>query len=208
MTLLDSLNWRYAVRQFNQQTLSPSDVNILREVVRLTPSSYGLQPYRLIVVESQAVKDALLPFSMGQQKVAECSHLFVLAQRTDIGQGMIDDIFSLTEQQQQLTAGSLDGYKSHVSDVIGQFSQQQASTWASQQAYIALGNLLTVAASMQIDACPMAGFEAPGFDDVLGLSAHNLTTTVICALGYRSEDDAAASSGKVRIPADTFSRVA
>lgn len=204
MNILHQLNWRYAVRNFSEKSIAATDVDELIEAVRLTPSSYGLQPYRLIVIDSEEMKEKLLPYSMGQTKVKECSHLFVLASQTSLSEGVIDDYFTRTEEVRELESGTTDGFKAHVKEVMLKMPQSEQAKWADQQAYIALGNLLTVAAIKEIDACPMGGFEAEGFNKVLGLDSLGLKTSVICALGYRSTEDLSADAAKVRMASKDF----
>ncbi len=204
MNILDSLSWRYAVRQFSKQKLDSEVVNELVEAVRLTPSSYGLQPYKLIVVSSDKVKEQLLPFAMGQTKVRDCSHLFVLASQTSITESLIDQYFDKLESLRDLSSGSTVGFKSHVKQVMLGKSKLEQANWAEQQAYIALGNLLTVAAANKVDACPMGGFEADGFNKVLGLDTLSLHTSVICALGFRAHNDLSAEAVKVRADLQEF----
>ncbi|MEW9799639.1 NAD(P)H-dependent oxidoreductase [Alteromonas sp. CYL-A6] len=204
MNILDALNWRYAVRQFNNDTLSNEQINELTEATRLTASSYGLQPYRLLVISSKEIREKLLPHSMGQNKVRDCSHLFVLAVKTNIDAEYIDKHFTMAEQQQKLEPGALAGFSSHVKEVMCSMTFEQLANWAENQAHIAIGNLLTAAALAGVDACPMAGFDHAGFDEVLNLTEQQLSATVICALGRRCISDKSAEKPKVRIPAAEF----
>lgn len=204
MNILQQLKWRYAVREFSDKTVAKADICEFVEAMRLTPSSYGLQPYRLFVVEDIEVKSQLLPHAMGQTKVRDCSSLFVLASKTSLSEADIDQHFTLTEELRGLMPGTSDGFKAHVKEVILHMSPQEQAIWAAQQAFIALGNLLTVAALKEVDACPIGGFEPQGFNQVLGLDNMGLNATVICALGYRSAQDSSALAAKVRVHTDHF----
>ncbi len=204
MNTIDALNWRYAVRQFNNHILSNAQINNLTEATRLTASSYGLQPYRLLVISSKEVREKLLPHAMGQNKVRDCSHLFLLAVKTNIDAEYIDKHFTMAEQQQNLELGSLEGFAKHVKEVMCSMTTEQLANWADNQAYIALGNLLTAAAIAGVDACPMAGFDKAGFNEVLNLTSQQLSVSVICALGNRCDSDSSAKNPKVRIPASEF----
>lgn len=204
MNTIDALNWRYAVRQFNNHILSNAQINNLTEATRLTASSYGLQPYRLLVISSKEMREKLLPHAMGQNKVRDCSHLFVLAVKTNIDAEYIDKHFTMAEQQQNLEPGSLEGFANHVKEVMCSMTTEQLANWADNQAHIALGNLLTAAAIAGVDACPMAGFDKAGFNEVLNLTSQQLSVSVICALGNRCDSDSSAEKPKVRIPAAEF----
>lgn len=200
MNILNALNWRYAVRQFSSQKIEESRVRELLKAVRLSASSYGLQPYRMIVIKDIATRKQLLPYSMGQDKVVDCSHLVVLAARTDIGDDMVDRYIESVSQVRQVPMQALQRLTDHMKSVFAAMSRRQKIEWAHQQAYIALGTLLTSAALMKIDSCPMTGFESENFDRVLGLADMGLESSVICALGIRHPEDKNATLPKVRYP--------
>ncbi|HEY9030067.1 MAG TPA: NAD(P)H-dependent oxidoreductase [Kangiella sp.] len=205
MSILEALNWRYAVREFSDRKLSDDVIAALVEATRLSPSAYGLQPYKLLVIKSAEVRAKLLPFAMGQNKVRECSHLFVLARNTNIDAQFIEQHFTHVENERGLKPGALAGFTQHVKDVMLSLSTEELAHWAEKQVHIALGNLLTAAAIKGVDACPMAGFENQGFDGILGLSELGLRSSVICALGERADTDASAAERKVRLPSAEFS---
>lgn len=204
MAILEALNWRYAVREFSEHKLADDVIAELVEATRLSPSAYGLQPYKLLVVKSPDVKEKLLPYAMGQTKVHDCSHLFILTVNTTIDAQFIEQHFAHVERERGLEAGALAGFTQHVKDVMLSLSAEQLQQWAENQVHIALGNLLTTAALRKVDACPMAGFERQGFDEVLGLAEKQLRTAVICALGERAKNDASAKQRKVRLPISDF----
>ncbi|MFC3096165.1 NAD(P)H-dependent oxidoreductase [Alteromonas sediminis] len=205
MAILEALNWRYAVREFSDMKLSDETIAELVEATRLSPSAYGLQPYKLLVVKSPEVKNKLLPYAMGQTKVRDCSHLFILTVNTIIDAQFIEQHFAHVERERCLDAGELAGFTQHVKEVMLSMSVEQLQHWAENQVHIALGNLLTTAALKQVDACPMAGFEKQGFDQVLGLTEQGQKSAVICALGERAVTDTSSSERKVRLPANNFS---
>lgn len=198
MSVLEALRWRYAVKAFADKKLPETAIRDLVEVVRLSPSAYGLQPYSLLVIDSEPIRRQLLRYSMGQDKVLNSSHLFVFATQTELGDGTVDRYLHQHHRQTGVAPEAIAGYADHMKAVLRQMSAQQRAVWAAQQAYIGLGNLLTSAALMRIDACPMTGFEAAGYDQVLGLTDRGLTTTVICPVGYRSPGDGQAEVPKVR----------
>ncbi|OKY25024.1 nitroreductase family protein [Thalassotalea sp. PP2-459] len=207
MSILSALNWRYAVRNFTDEKLNKKIIQELIEATRLSPSAYGLQPYRLVIVESRDVRNDLVSHSMGQEKVRDCSHLFVLATKSKIDTEFIVNHFKMAERQRNLTASSLSGYTDVVKGIMLSLSETQIQHWAENQVYFALRNLLTAAALNEVDACPMAGFDKQGFDDVLNLEQYHLKSTVICALGKRDTSDSTALMNKVRIPSKEFSLV-
>ncbi|MBU3005320.1 NAD(P)H-dependent oxidoreductase [Paraglaciecola arctica] len=204
MSVIDALTWRYAVREFSNKEIPAQDIHELADATRLTASSYGLQPYKLVVVESREMREALLPHAMGQTKVLDSSHLFILASNNEIDDHFIEQYFAMTARVRGVDPQSVAGFKQHVKDVILGMPKGGRKQWADQQAFIALGNLLTVAALKGIDACPMGGFDAEGFDEVLGLKDKGLRSCVICALGYRSEYDSSAQAKKIRVDFDNF----
>lgn len=204
MNLIKSLNWRYAVKQFNNKSVSHDQLAQLIEVVRLTPSSYGLQPYKLVVVETDKIREQLVEHSYGQDKVANSSHLLVLATYQNIDQALIDRYFTLLAKTHGRDPESLQGFKNHVQDAILSKSDSERAIWAAKQAYIALGNLTTALATMEIDGCPMEGFDAGAFNQVLNLTEQGLNATVICPIGYRAETDTAAQATKVRPSNEDF----
>jgi nitroreductase len=199
-TLLQQLHWRYAVKKFNPaRVISPQDWETLEEALVLSPSSFGLQPWKFIVITDKAVRQQLVPVSWNQQQLTDCSHVVVLAIKKNLGARDVDEFLARTAQVRGVPVESLAPYRemivgSLVSGPIG----KQGDAWATRQAYIALGTLLTSAAVLGIDACPMEGFDPAKYDEILGLSKRGLAAVVVCALGYRSADDKYASLPKVR----------
>lgn len=198
MNIIDALNWRYAVRQFSHQRIDNEKINQLIEATRLSATSYGLQPYRMIVVDNIETRKKLMTYSMGQQKVVECSHLVVFAALVEPGNTMIDEYIHSVARVRKQSVDDLNGLAEHMRSVFADMSSEQKKAWAHQQVHIALGTMLTAAATMQIDSCPMGGIEAAGYDKVLGLDARGLQTSVICALGERHPEDHNAQLEKVR----------
>jgi len=198
MNLIEALNWRYAVRQFSSQRLEEEKVQQLLTATRLSATSYGLQPYRLILVNDRAVRRQLLPYAMGQDKVVDCSHLVIFAAQTAVGDDMVDHYIESVADTRGIPVNDLQGLADHMKSVFAGMNRAQKREWTHQQVSIALGTLLTAAAVMKIDSCPMGGFDAQGFDSVLGLADMGLESAVICALGVRHPDDANARLAKVR----------
>ena len=198
MNYLNALNWRYAVKEFSNQTLSQTQIDGLAESVRLSASAYGMQPYKLLIVESNAFKNACLPFSYGQNKVSECSHLLVLANYTEITTDTINTYIRELAASQGKKAEVLSAYKDIISQDILSRTSAERSAWAEQQCFIALGKLLSYAAMHEIDAGPMTGFDAQGINQVLGLDKHGLNAAILCPVGIRSKNDITATRPKFR----------
>ena len=198
--LLDALEWRYATKVFDPNKKIPTEVwKTLERALVLSPSSYGLQPYRFIVLTDPAKRAELLPHSWNQRQVVEASHLVVFTARTTITEANVDHLIQLIIQVRKIPAESLKTYRDMMlGDLVNGPRSKIAHEWAARQAYIALGNLLTSAAVLGVDACPMEGFVPTEFDDVLGLKNSGYAAVVCCALGYRSPDDKYSKLPKVR----------
>jgi len=201
--LLQQLAWRYATKLFDPtRKIPPADWAALEEALILTPTSYGLQPFKFIVITDPAVKEALVPHSWNQRQPADCSHFVVFAARTENTDANVDRYLARIAEVRGVSGGSLAGFrKVLVGDVVDGPRGQIALEWATRQAYIALGNFMTSAALLGVDTCPMEGFVPEGYDEVLDLATHGLHAAVACATGYRSEDDKYAKLPKVRLPA-------
>jgi nitroreductase / dihydropteridine reductase len=200
MNLIETLNWRYAVKRMTGQKVPAAQVNQVVEAIRLTASSAGLQPYKLIVIENDDLKKKLQASSFNPQ-VAESSHLLVFAAYESITQKHIDDYMALIMQVRGATPESLADFKQKLSGHFTNLSKEDSFNWASRQAYIALGTGMIAAAELKLDAVPMEGFDAAQFDEALGLKAKGLRSVVILALGYRDEKtDYLMNAKKVRQP--------
>lgn len=202
MNVIDALNWRYAVREFSAQRIDEQKINELLNATRLSATSYGLQPYRMILVDDIEVRRQLLAHSYGQQKVVDCSHLLVFAAEKNIGDEMIERYIQSVVQTREMSVDELAGLGEHMKSVFNGMNPSQKREWAHQQVHIALGTLLTTAAVMKIDSCPMGGIEPSAYDEVLGLAEQGLETSVICALGVRHPQDENAHLKKVRYQQD------
>lgn len=202
MNLFDALNWRYAVRKFSTEKIDEERIRKLLDATRLTATSYGLQPYRLIRVDDRAVREQLLDHAYGQEKLVECSHLVVLAAQTNIGDAMIERYIHALAESRNQAVDTLQGYADHIKEGFAAMSPAQKREWAHQQVHIALGTMLAAAAVLRIDTCPMGGIQPSEFDRVLGLQPLGLETSVVCALGVRHPEDATAQMKKVRYDHD------
>ena len=201
MSTLPALQWRYSPKHFSDRKVSQDQLLDLIEAARLSASSYGLQPYKIWVVEDKVIRDKLAEHAYQQPQIKQSSHLLIIANETQIDDQIVDRYFQHFYQQTNTVAGSIEGYSEHIKSAIAGKTIPQRQAWAQQQAYIALGALLSEAAMQKIDACPMTGFESDAFNRILGLTEKHLNACVICAIGYREE---MATPPKVRLPIQEF----
>ncbi len=198
MTVIDALQWRYSVKKFSERKVSSEQLQQLLDATRLSASAFGLQPYKIIVVNTDSIREQLVDYSCDQDKVLYSSHLIVMAIETVIDDYLIDQYIAKHSATTGQSLLELKGLEEHIKSVFRDKSARQKQEWAHHQSFIALGNLLTAAAIMQIDSCPMTGFDASGFDRVLKLHQKGLTSSWVCPIGYRHREDQRANSPKVR----------
>ncbi|MEG4027140.1 MULTISPECIES: NAD(P)H-dependent oxidoreductase [unclassified Microcoleus] len=200
--LLENLKWRYATKQFDPaKTIAPEIWTALEDALVLTPSSYGLQPWKFLIITSSELKEQLKPHSWNQSQVTDCSHYVVFAIKKNLTAEDVDRFMARTVELRGGTVEAMAGYRNLiVSDLVDGARSFNINQWSTRQTYIALGNFMTSAALLGVDTCPMEGIEPVNYDRLLGLSAKGFTTVVACAAGYRSEADKYASLAKVRFP--------
>ncbi|WP_300488197.1 NAD(P)H-dependent oxidoreductase [Flavobacterium sp.] len=197
--LIETLKWRYATKKFDAtKKISNEDLDTLKEAIRLSASSYGLQPYKVLIIENPEVRAKLQPVSWGQSQIVEASHLLVFANMTDFGAEQIDAFLNNIVETRQIPMESIAGYGDFMKSKLTTLPADKLSNWTSKQTYIALGNLLSAAAELKIDATPMEGFEAEKVNEILGLNELGLNASLIATLGYRHEEDATQHYAKVR----------
>ncbi len=198
--LIEQLNWRYATKQYDPtRKLSVADWAVLEEALVLSPSSLGLQPWAFLVVDDPAVRRELMLASYGQPQVVDASHLVVFATKSNLGEADVDTPVRRTAEVYVVPVDALAGLRAMIMRSIVQgMNEAERRIWATNQTYIALGNLVTSAALLGVDATPMEGFEKSRYDDILGLKVRGLTASVIATLGYRAAGDKYATSPKVR----------
>jgi nitroreductase len=198
--LIDSLQWRYATKLFDsKRRISSEDWETLEQALVLTPSSIGLQPWKFLVVEDPGLRAKLQPASWGQPQIVEASHLVVFATRTNFNEEDLDRHIRRSAAVRGVSPDTLASLREMaLNSIIHGFDDVQRKAWAFNQTYIALGNLLTSAALLGIDACPMEGIVREKYDNILGLREQGLTTAMAAALGYRAGNDKYASLPKVR----------
>ncbi len=197
--LLSALRWRYATKQFDSSRKIPTDVwDALEESLVLTPSSFGLQPWKFLVVRDPAIRTRLQPESWNQAQVTAASHFVVLTARTDLDSSDIETWINRMAEAQNKTADELAPLKGMIAGFAETMSCENRHAWNVRQVYVALGQLMTSAAVLGIDACPMEGISATAYDRILGLEGSGYATAVACALGYRAADDKYAATPKAR----------
>jgi nitroreductase len=198
--LLTQLNWRYATKKFDPTRKIPEATwKTLEQVLVLSPSSYGLQPWRFIIVRDSQLRLTLKPLTMDQPQLTDCSHFVVFARKNVMTEADVEKLVDRTTDVRGLPRGALRGYHDiMVGDIVKGPRSHWVKEWTARQTYIALGNLLTAAALLGVDACPMEGLDPASYDEVLGLSAKGYSTVCACALGYRAATDPYAAAKKVR----------
>lgn len=199
-TLLERLNWRYATKKFDpNQTIPEATWQALSESLVLTPSSYGLQPWKFWVITNPAIRAELKPASWNQSQVTDCSHFVVFSIKKNLTSEHIDRFIERTAEVRGVTAESLEGYRNvMVGNLVYGARSLTINEWATRQTYIALGNFMTSAALLGVDTCPMEGLDPAKYDQILGLPSKGYATVVACAAGYRATDDKYADLAKVR----------
>lgn len=199
--LIAQLNWRYATKQFDPAgTLSADEIRLLDETLRLCASSFGLQPWRFVVVKDPAVREAMVAHSWNQRQVADAARLYVLCRRATLGENDVRDYVSLVAETTGAARESMAGFEKMLVGFTGKLTADQYDQWAEKQVYIALGALMTAAAAAGIDTCPMEGFNREKVDELLNLPAMGLRSVVMCPAGRRAATDKYADRKKVRWP--------
>ena len=203
--ILENRTWRYATKKFDSsKKVSEENFNLLMESVRLSASSYGLQPYKVLVISNKEIREKLKPVSWGQSQITDASHLIVLANQIDFGSELIDDYVLNVAKTRKIPLEGLKQYGDFMKSTLIDLPVEYKAIWTAKQAYIALGNLMQAAAELKIDTCPMEGFDTEKYDEILGLTAKGLTAAVVLPIGYRSEKDETQHYVKVRKSKEDF----
>jgi nitroreductase len=196
---IKNANWRYATKKFDTtKKVSTEDLNTLKEAIRLSASSFGLQLYKVIIVENPELRAQLQPASWGQTQIVDASHLIVFANQTTVENVDVDNYINNVAATRNLPVEALTGYGDYMKGAIGNMPEDVKPTWTAKQTYIALGNLLNAAAELKIDVTPMEGFAPAQYNEILGLDKLNLNAALVAAVGYRHAEDATQHSAKVR----------
>lgn len=198
-TYIESLNWRYATKKFDSnRIIKKEDLQLLLDATQLSASSFGLQPYHVFVATDKEIRNQLKAASWGQSQITDASHLLIFANKTSFGSELIDDYLKDVSETREIPLEGLQGYGDYMKSKLVDLPDTIKENWTAKQTYLAVGNLLSAAGVMQIDACPMEGFEPETYNELLGLTGQGLTAAVVVALGYRSEEDETQHYKKVR----------
>lgn len=207
--LLAALRWRYAVKKFDPTRPVPeAQWRALIEATVLAPSSFGMQPWRFVVVEDRKVREALVAHSWGQRQVVDASHVVVFAQRVGIAAADVDRYVQRIAEVRKVPPATLDGYKKVMLGFVGQPKEKfDVDAWCGRQLYIALGFFMAAGAQLGIDTCPMEGIDPAKYDELLGLTGSGYRTVCACPIGYRAADDKYATTPKVRFTTEELVKV-
>jgi len=197
--ILQKLKWRYATKMFDpSQKLSEEKLNTLKESFNLTATSYGLQPVKMLVISNSHIKKQLVPLTFDQPQVNDASHVLVLCIESEMDSKYIKEHFSRVEEAQNTPRKVLEPFESFLINSFSEKKWEDIRVWMEKQTYLALGNLLTVCAVEDIDACPIEGFEPEKYDEFLKLKEKGLHSVLVLAVGYRAKDDMFSKMKKVR----------
>lgn len=199
--MIDALEWRYATKKFDDsKTISSDKIELLKKGFNLTPTSYGLQPLRLVIIKDQGLKDKLFEHSFNQIQVKTASHLLVICTENTVDENFIIHNFELQKKIRKAEDKIVKPFRDFLIKDFTNRNEQQIKAWSINQAYLAMGNLLTICAAEKIDACPMEGFDSKAYDDILNLNEKGISSALVLPVGYRADDDKFADFKKVRRP--------
>ena len=201
MKIIESLEWRYACKKFDDtKKLDEEQVMALKKAFNLTATSYGLQPLKLLIIQSDELKSKIFPHAYYQPQVTTCSHLLVICIESDYGPDAVDAKFDLEKELRGTSEEIIEKFRGQLKEIYLKKESAVLERESMYQAYIALGNLMTVCAELKIDSCPMEGFKPSSVDEVLGLSDRNLKSALLLPVGYRSDEDPTNGLKKIRKP--------
>ncbi|WP_291114493.1 NAD(P)H-dependent oxidoreductase [Flavobacterium sp. UBA6135] len=198
---IESQKWRYATKKFDAtKKISQQDFETLKEAIQLSTSSYGLQPYRIFIIENPELRAQLQPLAWGQSQIVDASEVLVFANITNFGEAEIDNYIANLANTRGIPVESVKGYADFMKMKINELPVENRNNWTSKQTYLALGNLLNAAAELKIDVTPMEGFEPEKVNELLGFNEMGLNASLIATIGYRHNEDATQHYNKVRKP--------
>jgi len=208
MSLIDSLKWRYATKKYdNTKKVSTENIEKIKDAIQLSASSFGLQLYKVLIIENQSIKQSLRSASWNQPQVEDASHLLVFCSYATVTDTNIDDYVKLKSEIQGIELSEISGYGNFIKGGLKNLTENQKQTWMAKQTYIALANALAICGELKIDATPMEGFLPDQYNEILGLAEKGLTASVVMAIGYRSEEDNTQNDLKVRKSKDDLFEV-
>ncbi|MFT4831444.1 MAG: nitroreductase/dihydropteridine reductase [Psychroserpens sp.] len=196
---IKNLEWRYAVKKFDsERTLSNDKIERLKKAFNLTATSYGLQPIRMVVLQNKELQEKLVASSYGQQQVSQASHVLIICIERVVDKDFIVEYFNRVKNIRNTSESIINPFEDALVNSFSKKDIKEVKDWATNQAYLALGNLLTVCAFEEIDSCPMEGFVPSAYDELLELDQFGLSSVLVLPVGYRAEDDMFAELKKVR----------
>lgn len=205
MSLLNDLKWRYATKKMNSQKVPQDKLDYILEVARLSPSSSGLQPYKIIVISDEALLEKIKNIAWNQNQIIDCSHLLVFAAWDKYTEKRITEVFNYTLDERGLPHDTMDDYKNNLWGMYAQLGEDWHAHHASKQSYIAFAMAIAAAAEQKVDATPMEGFLPEKLDELLQLKGSGYKSTLLLPLGYReNENDWLVNMKKVRTPKEDF----
>lgn len=203
--LIEALEWRYACKKFDtDKRISDTDLDTILDSIQLTPSSYGLQPIKVLLIETKELREQIKPIAWNQAQVVDASHLLVFCHYTALSESYVDQHVSLMANTRNLPIEKLQGFGTHVKSSIATMDADHVNQWTGKQTYIALGQVLLSCALLKIDATPMEGFDRRALDELLDLSKDGLSASLLCPIGYRHAEDPYITLKKVRKTKDAL----
>ena len=205
MEAIQHLQWRYATKKYNGSQIDKDNLNTILESIRLTPTSLGMQPFKVLVIDNPELREKMLPIAHNQSQIKDASHLILFAANTQISEETVDTYMNNVATTRQMPVENLAGFKGMINGFVGSKNEAQITEWASRQCYIALGVAMATAASLKVDTTPMEGYKANEMDELFNLKAQGYASAVLLAVGHRDEEnDQLAKLAKVRKSAETL----
>ena len=199
MNSIENLEWRYAVKKFDDQKfLEETQISTLKKAFNLTATSYGLQPIKLVIIKNKDIQQQLVKHSWNQQQIVQASHLLVICVDIKLDESDVERYFERVKEIRNTPDNIINSFKDYLKNTIASKTIEDLLSWGKNQAYLALGNLLTVCANEKIDSCPMEGFISEKYDEILKLKEKNITSVLVLPVGFRAKDDVMIHQKKVR----------
>ena len=205
MEAIQHLQWRYATKKYNGSQIDKDNLHTILESIRLTPTSLGMQPFKVLVIDNPELREKMLPIAHNQSQIKDASHLILFAANTQISEETVDTYMNNVATTRQMPVENLAGFKGMINGFVGSKNEAQITEWASRQCYIALGVAMATAAALKVDTTPMEGYKANEMDQLFNLKAQGYASAVLLAVGHRDEEnDQLAKLAKVRKSAETL----